>query len=94
MRRIEKLRRRVSEDLGLTNHPQVIMRLRNFQQELESEIEKIAKNYLNPGGDINMCSSDVNKILEVLETRLAWLEKRLGLQLKSNKYQGKLYRAP
>lgn len=79
-RRVEKLRRRISEDLGLTSHPYVIMHLRNFQEEFETEAQKISKNYLNPGGDITMCSSDANKILEVLETKLAWLEKKLGLR--------------
>ncbi len=79
-RRVEKLRRRISEDLGLTSHPYVIMHLRNFQEEFETETQKISKNYLNPGGDINMCSSDANKILEMLETKLTWLEKKLGLR--------------
>lgn len=83
--KIEGLRKRVAEDLSLTNHPYVIMHLRNYQQELETEVRNIVKNYLSPGEGVKICSQDIKKRLELLESRLAWLEKKLGLVPKSGK---------
>ncbi|HWQ17581.1 MAG TPA: hypothetical protein VNL13_07105 [Sulfolobales archaeon] len=77
--RVEKLRRRVIEDLSLTNHPFVLMHLREFQKELERMVRNDLEKYLNPSKDGHICSKDMRKSLEFLETKLAMLEKKLGL---------------
>ncbi len=77
--RVEKLRSRVMEDLSLTNHPFVLMHLREFQKEFEKIVRNDLEKYLNPSKDGYICSKDMRKFLEFLETKLAMLEKKLGL---------------
>ncbi|MDT7888057.1 MAG: hypothetical protein RQ885_03675 [Desulfurococcales archaeon] len=83
---IESIRKKIEENMDLTNHPEILKRLEKFRKEFEDEVRQIMRRFSEAEEDI-MCIHDAIINIEFSKLELEELEKELGLvkETKENK---------
>jgi hypothetical protein len=75
---IEEIRKRIKEDLDLTNWPEIVRAIEEVRDEFEKEISRKLELYLNPGEDY-ICSSHIMSTIEDAMSSLETIERKYGL---------------
>lgn len=76
---IEEVRRRIKEDLDLTNWPEIVRAIEEVRDEFEEEISRKLEEYLNPSEDYYICSSHIMSTVEDAMISLEMIERKYGL---------------
>jgi len=75
---INKIKKRIEEDMYLTNHPAILKRLEAFKKEFEERVRWTMMRYSDTEED-PICVNEATLKIDFYEKKLADLEKELGL---------------